>query len=90
MDGYELKVRIDLESWAVNGRCDLMGSSDFMVDMSSVVVVVLLALSVTSFESPHLSIQSCVLCVCVRLHSATSVVTSGTVRGQPLSVCVIC
>ena len=25
IDGYELKNKIDLKSWAVNGGCDLMG-----------------------------------------------------------------
>ena len=57
MDGYELKVRIDLKSWAVNGGRDLMGSSDFLVDMSSIAVAILLALSVTSFDFARLSTQ---------------------------------
>ena len=64
MDGYELKVRIDLKNWAVNGERDFMGSSCFVVDMSSVGVVILLALSVTSFDSAHLSTQCCVPYVC--------------------------
>ena len=60
VDGYELKVRIDLKSWAVNGGRDLMGSSDCLVDMSSVVVVIFPALSVTSFDSARLRTRCCV------------------------------
>ena len=64
MDGYELKVRIDLKSWAVDGGRDLMGSSDFLVDMSSIVVVIMLALNVTTFDFARLNTQWCVPCVC--------------------------
>ena len=41
MCGYEIKVRIDLKSWAVNDECDLMGLFDFLLDMISVVIVIL-------------------------------------------------
>ena len=38
---YEIKVTLELKSWAVNGECDFMGLSDSLVDKSSVVVVIL-------------------------------------------------
>ena len=53
-----------MKSWALNGGCDLMGSSDGLVDMISVMDLLLLALRVTSCDSARLGTQCCVPCMC--------------------------